>query len=204
MKYICTVILIAAAASISGCATIVSGTDQNLTFDSEPDGATVSVAGKVVGKTPMSVQLKKKTQQSLTFEKEGYKKHTTQLATKMDGWFWGNILLGGFLGSTTDGVSGAANEYAPDHYYVTLTPESTFDISMTRPGQIKGMVMAFGDEIRLELATGGGERTDALMVILGTAESEKETTLLVLKKLADGNTNDLDFARSIIKFYIVE
>lgn len=204
MKYIYTVILIAAAASINGCATIVSGTDQNLTFDSEPDGATVSVAGEVVGKTPTSVQLKKKTEQSLTFEKEGYKTHTTQLATKMDGWFWGNILLGGLIGSTTDGVSGAANEYAPDHYYVTLTPESTFDITMTRPGQIKEMVMAFGDEIRLELATGGGERTDALMVILGTVDGEKETTLLVLKKLAEGNSNDLDFARSIIKFYIVE
>jgi len=204
MKYIYTVILIAAAASINGCATIVSGTDQNLTFDSEPDGATVSVAGKVVGKTPTSVQLKKKTEQSLTFEKEGYKTHTTQLATKMDGWFWGNILLGGLIGSTTDGVSGAVNEYAPDHYYVTLTPESRFNISMTRPGQIKEMVMAFGDEIRLELATGGGESTDALMAIIGTAEGEKETTLLVLKKLADGNTSDLDFARSIIKFYIVE
>lgn len=204
MKNKCMVIPVVAASLVNGCATIISGTDQNLTFDSEPDGATVSVAGKVVGKTPMSVQLKKETNQSLTFEKEGYKTHTTQLATKMDGWFWGNILIGGLLGSTTDGVSGAANEYAPDQYYVSLIPDSTFDISMTRAGKIKEMVMAFGDEIRLELVSGGGERTDALMEIIGTAEGEKETTVLVLKKLSDGNANDLDFARSIIKFYYIE
>lgn len=30
----------------SGCATIMSGTDETLTFNSEPDGATVLVAGR--------------------------------------------------------------------------------------------------------------------------------------------------------------
>lgn len=52
-------ILIASVTTISGCASIASGKDQSLTFNSEPDGATVTVAGKVVGKTPLSVQLKR-------------------------------------------------------------------------------------------------------------------------------------------------
>jgi hypothetical protein len=69
-------IIIAGVTSITGCASIVSGTDQNLTFNSEPDAATVTVAGKVVGKTPLSVQVKKGKNQSLTFEKDGYKTHT--------------------------------------------------------------------------------------------------------------------------------
>ena len=198
-SYILVILLI--VTSITGCASIVSGTDQNLTFNSEPDEATVIVAGKVVGKTPLSVQLKKGKNQSLSFEKEGYKTHTTQLSTTLDGWFWGNILLGGFFGSTTDSVSGGMNEFSPDQYFVTLTSEKTFDVSMTRSGQIRELVIAFGDEIRLELVTGGGERTDALLAIIGTEESGKETAILALQKLSLGNENDMDFANSIIKLY---
>jgi uncharacterized protein YceK len=46
-------VLVAGAVAISGCASIVDGTDQSMTFNSEPDGAAVTVAGKVVGKTPL-------------------------------------------------------------------------------------------------------------------------------------------------------
>jgi hypothetical protein len=64
--------------------------------------------------------------------------------------------------------------------------------------------MAFSDEIRLELATGGGERTDALLAIIGTEESRKETAMLALQKLSLGNENDMDFANSIIKLYYIK
>ena len=39
---------------MSGCASIVTGTDQTLAFNSEPDEATVTVAGKMIGKTRLS------------------------------------------------------------------------------------------------------------------------------------------------------
>jgi hypothetical protein len=96
---------------LSSCASIVTGRDQNLTFNSEPDGATVTVSGKVVGKTPISVQIDKGKNQALVFEKEGYKTFTTQLSTRTNSWFWGNIVLGGFFGSSTDGISGAIYEF---------------------------------------------------------------------------------------------
>jgi hypothetical protein len=43
----------------------------------------------------------------------------------MNPWFWGNIVLGGFVGSTTDGLSGAVYEYSPNQYMVTLQPART-------------------------------------------------------------------------------
>jgi len=204
MKNIYIAVIFTAVASITGCATIVSGTDQLMTFDSEPEGATVSVAGRVVGKTPLSIQLKKKKKQQLTFEKEGYKSHTTQLDTKVDSWFWGDVVLLSLVSTTTDAVSGAMHEYSPDQYFVTLTPENNFDVTRTKSGQIKEFVMAFGDEIRLELSTGGGEKTDALLAIIGTEESGKNTAILALQKLSLGNENDMDFANSIIKLYYVK
>jgi len=92
---------------LSGCASIVSGPTQELTFQSEPEGATVSTNGRPLGKTPLTVQLDKKSDQTLKFELEGYKTITMPLTTTLDPWFWGNIVLGGFIGSTTDGLSGA-------------------------------------------------------------------------------------------------
>jgi hypothetical protein len=35
---------------MTGCATIIHGTHQDLSFQSNPDGATVTVGGRVIGK----------------------------------------------------------------------------------------------------------------------------------------------------------
>lgn len=205
MKYSHHLIIAASIViTITGCASIVSGTDQTLTFNSEPDGATVTVTGKKVGKTPLSVQIDKDKNQSLTFEKEGYKTYTTQLSTSMDSWFWGNILFGGVFGSTTDGMSGAINEFTPDQYFVTLTPTTPFNVSSSKPRKIKEIIIAFGDDIHLELANGGGEKTDAIISLIGDENTDKDTTIKVLQKLATKNTNDLEFANKIIDFYDVK
>ena len=55
MKYPLLVALAAIAFLSTGCASIVSGTDQKLTFNSEPEEATVTVSGRVLGKTPLTV-----------------------------------------------------------------------------------------------------------------------------------------------------
>jgi len=73
----------------------------------------------------MTASLKKETGQNLVFEKEGYKPLTMHLETHLNPWFWGNIVIGGFLGSTTDGLSGAVYEYSPSQYMVTLQPAGT-------------------------------------------------------------------------------
>jgi hypothetical protein len=57
------------------------------------------------------------------FSKDGYKPVTMELTTTLDPWFWGNIVLGGFIGSTTDYINGSVNEYSPSQFFVTLTPD---------------------------------------------------------------------------------
>ena len=89
---------------ISSCATIMTGKTQEVTFDSEPQGAEVAVNGRVIGKTPTTIQLDKKKDQTVSFKLEGYKTQTRTLETKVNTWFMGNIVLGGFIGSTTDGI----------------------------------------------------------------------------------------------------
>ena len=189
---------------LNGCASIVSGTDQKVSFDSEPAGATVSVAGKKLGTTPITTAIDKDKNLSLTFDKEGYKRHTTQLSTNLNSWFWGNIVVGGFLGSTTDSASGAMYQYSPDQYFVTLTPENRSDAYSEKPRKVKELFVAFGDQRRLDLNSRGGEKADILLDILGTEKDEKDTTLKALNKLASRNEDDIALAKAIIEFYDIE
>ena len=123
MKYSLLLTLAAIAFLSTGCASVVSGTDQ-----------------------------------SITFEKEGYETYTAQLSTTTNPWFFGNIVIGGLLGSTTDGVSGAIHEFSPDQYFVTLKPDTPTGISTSKPRQIKEIIIAFSGEFRHQLASGGGEK----------------------------------------------
>jgi hypothetical protein len=57
---------------LSGCASIINGTNQNLTFNSNPQGAKVYLDGIVMGTTPFTFQAKKNRYNNLRVEKEGY------------------------------------------------------------------------------------------------------------------------------------
>lgn len=109
-----------AAIFVSGCASIVTGTDQVINVNSNTAGADVLVDGVLVGQTPFNGKIKKGSSTSLTVRKEGYQERTVQLATELEGAFWGNILIGGVVGSTTDSVSGGMHRYAPNTIQIDL------------------------------------------------------------------------------------
>ena len=204
MKYSLLLTLAAIAFLSTGCASVVSGTDQKLTFNSEPEEATVTVSGRVLGKTPLTVPVDRGSNQSIPFEKEGYKTYTAQLSTTTNPWFFGNIVIGGLLGSTTDGVSGAIHEFSPDQYFVTLKPDTPTGISTSKPRQIKEIIIAFSGEFRHQLASGGGEKVDTIVQLLGVDASQKDTTIRALNQLALANQNDLELAKTIIEVYGVQ
>lgn len=204
MKNVLALLLGVTVILSTGCASVVSGTDQKLTFNSEPEEATVTVSGRVLGKTPLTVPVDRGSNQSITFEKEGYKTYTAQLSTTTNPWFFGNIVLGGLVGSTTDGVSGAIHEFSPDQYFITLKPDTPTGLSTSRPRQIKEIIIAFSGEVRHELATGGGEKVDTLLRLLDIDGTEQDTTIRALNQLALANENDLELAETIIEVYGVQ
>ncbi|MCK5894479.1 MAG: PEGA domain-containing protein [Endozoicomonadaceae bacterium] len=55
-KYLLCII---AVLLLSGCATIFTGSFDNVTFKSIPDGAKVHINGNLVGKTPMTLLIKR-------------------------------------------------------------------------------------------------------------------------------------------------
>jgi hypothetical protein len=107
---------------VGGCATIASGTTQVVTIDSNVPGADVAVNGMPVGRTPYTGPIKRGSTTTVSVTNGGYQPKTITLSTEVEPIFWGNIILGGFFGSTTDAGTGAMYKYAPATYQLALVP----------------------------------------------------------------------------------
>jgi hypothetical protein len=106
---------------LSSCASIVSGSKQNINFNSTPSGATVWVDDVNLGVTPVIAQLERiKINQKVKIELQGYKPYELILNRKTNGWIWGNILFGGIIGIIIDASSGAMYRLTPDQIEAQL------------------------------------------------------------------------------------
>ena len=181
---------------LAGCASIISGTGQEVSFNSDPDDATVTVNGRILGKTPFTVRLDRKSGQSVLFAKEGYRPITMQLETTLNGWFWGNILTGGLIGSTTDGISGAAVQYSPNQYYAKLVQEGKV-IDTNPKSMAKEYIVVNYIKILEELNTQPGQHIDALFNILHIPADKKSEALVSLKKLSEEDKDIVSFAEKV-------
>jgi hypothetical protein len=187
--------------SFLGCASIVSGTRQMMTFRSTPDDASVYINGLLIGKTPITFNLKRKSGQVLTFEKDGYKTLTLSLETRMNGWFWGNLVIGGLFGSTTDNATGAAVEYSPSQYMVTLQPSNTnrleTEVSKTQAQRVKEFIVTAYNNLHTDILKGSGQYLDSLLDLIKVSEDKRGEAITKLKSLTERKLNILDFADQV-------
>ena len=189
-----------------GCASIMTGTSQEMTFQSSPEEVTVTVTGRILGKTPMTSRIDKKSGQVVIFSKDGYKPVTMQLETSLNPWFWGNILLGGVIGSTTDSINGAVDEYSPSQYFVTLTPDGSGSIeSSTLKSQrekAKQFIVGHYSPLLANLSQGGGEDFSTLMGLLNIGKDNEADALRKIKALSEVYTDAPVFADQVIALYL--
>jgi hypothetical protein len=124
--------------AFSGCATIIKGTTQVVSINSNVKGANITVNGEQIGATPFTGQIKRKSGTTVTLQKTGYDSKTITLTTEIESIFWGNIIIGGVLGSTTDMATGAMYYYAPATLQIDLEKSSDEDTASeedTKKGQ---------------------------------------------------------------------
>lgn len=205
-RLIGSLVLALAVLTASGCASIFSGTTQQMTFQSTPEGATVTISGRVIGKTPITTTLKKEKNQSVVFTLDGHKPITMQLTTQLDNWFWGNIVLGGVIGSTTDGITGAVHHYSPSQYYVTLTPDGKGvdgKTSRSRDHQIRDLVVFRHDALLREFRTDRrtGETFSSLAALLAVDEAAKESAWTRVQAISRQHDDPVRFADALIQQY---
>lgn len=111
------------AMSLSGCATILHGTTQEVEIRSAPHGANVTVDGRQLGTTPLKTKLKRGQPHVVQVEKQGYLAETVMTTTKMNAAPALNVIIGGGAGIIIDLASGAATDVTPGAVNVDLVQE---------------------------------------------------------------------------------
>jgi hypothetical protein len=94
----------------SSCASIIGKSQYPVTITSQPDQAEITIVddeGKTIysGTTPTTVTLGTKAgyfwgrNYTVTFNKQGYAKHTAEIRRGVSGWYiFGNLVFGGLVG----------------------------------------------------------------------------------------------------------
>ncbi len=103
--------------TLTGCASIVSGTHENLSVTTTPVEKATCVLSNDKGQwyiksTPGSVKVHKSRKDlDVTCSKEGYKSNSLRVSSNIKAMVAGNILVGGLIGAGVDTVDGAAFAY---------------------------------------------------------------------------------------------
>lgn len=203
----------------SGCATILDGSSQAVTFDSSPNGARIFVNGVEVGTTPLSMQMRRSKNTMILAKKDGYEDQQLALQTTTNGNFWRNIMTGGIVGSTVDYFSDAMIEYSPNRYYISL---NRIPILQSREGgfavergartrieqggirterQVKNFILRYHAYLTADISRGQGEYISSLYAMLQLSESSE--TLKKLRSIAARNQEPLSFAEALLNKFPV-
>ena len=154
--------LLCASSLLSSCASIVSHSRWPVTVSSAPIGATVSILNRrgtevYSGTTPAAVSLKsgssffKREIYTLKFSMPGYDTKTTQLEADVNGWYFGNIVFGGFIGLLiVDPATGAMYRIGEKQLSATLTQVQGLNLPVAAPN---GLQIVSIEQVPAELRT---------------------------------------------------
>ncbi len=130
------VALIALVAFTASCASIINGSTQQVSIQSRPEAAKVTVLdrnGQAIGggMTPATMTLKRGSgffsgaRYTVRFEKAGYSSREVQISGRVSGWYiGGNLLFGGPIGwLILDPATGGMWTLSPEEVRAELSPQ---------------------------------------------------------------------------------
>lgn len=189
--------------AISGCATMVDGTSQPVTFNSEPNRAKILINGVQVGVTPLTIQVKRAKNTMIVAKKEGYEQQQIPLQTKTNALFWGNILC--LYGSTTDYVSDAMLEYSPNMYFITLDPMRKSETDSDRLGyekKVRNFILINHANLAQDLARGEGEYLSSLSSMLAVRGIARHDIIQQLRMVSATHQDPPSFAEAVVHTFV--
>jgi hypothetical protein len=132
MKNTLLISFLAVSITFTGCASIISGSSQTVSFKSVPESAQISITNRNgekvhTGQTPATVTLKKGAgyfkpeNYQVVFSKDGYQTKTVNVQGTVNGWYVANILFGGLIGLLiVDPATGAMYSLSPSDVNAVL------------------------------------------------------------------------------------
>lgn len=130
-------LLLAGSFLLSGCASIVSKSSYPLSINTNPSGAQILITNKkgqdvYKGQSPATVVLKSSNgffsgaRYQVTLSYPGYEDQVIPVTSKLDNWYWGNILFGGLIGMLiVDPATGAMYKLENTVINTTLDKQNT-------------------------------------------------------------------------------
>jgi len=159
MRAIVNGLLLLPLGLLGGCATLTKGTVQAITVDTDPSGATCTLARDaktlaVINPTPGTVPIDKAYSAiAVGCRRAGYQDANGTLTAEFQPVTLGNVLLGGIIGLVVDAASGAAGQY-PASITLTMVP-SEFASAEARDAyfdRMRGAVTKEMDALREQVA----------------------------------------------------
>ena len=124
------ILLLCPALGLVGCATILGGgPSQPVSLSSDPTGADFMIKSSNglqmgSGKTPQTLRLPRKNEYQVDFTVPGYQPQSVALAKGVNGWIWGNLVLGWIIGFGVDFLTGSAYKLEPAQVQVALARQT--------------------------------------------------------------------------------
>lgn len=139
---------------LSGCATVINGTSQDYSIQSEPSGAKVRLTSGAECTTPCELNLKRRHDFRADISRDGFQPAYVLVQSRTGGAAVGNILLGGLVGGVVDGSNGACNHLFPQPLSIKLAPlDSNAEAELLdRKGKVTGTVFAHNKSVRGDVA----------------------------------------------------
>lgn len=146
-RRILTALVLAQVLAVSGCATILGGgTSQPVSFTSDPNAANFTVKSSsglqmASGRAPQTLTLPRRNEYQIEFAVPGYESQSVALTKGVNGWVWGNLLIGWFVGFAVDFMTGAAYKLEP----------ATVQVALVRQADDAGVVQLYGVVRQLDI-----------------------------------------------------
>ncbi len=148
-----TSLLLALAPFLSGCATMIHGTHQNVRVETDPPGAIASVGDQKIT-TPGVLRLKRKEKAlEIVVEKEGYETRRVALTRKDSGLVWLDT-----IGIPVGVVAGGAIGHRSDSGFLAFEGAAT--------GAVIGGVALSGAGFLIDHGDGAAYKLDPPLVVL--------------------------------------
>ena len=174
---------------LSGCGTVFSGTQQNVTVNTNVPEAKVYVNGMPMCSTPCAVDLKRTSGNVIIIlKKESYQDATVPLTSQFNPV--SIINLSSIYSWTTDFVSGGVWKYSPDAVYVEMDKKDMTKAE-TEQSQKISRIRRFVLFNYSSLKTGNKEHLTALSALTGLQTD-------CLSDLVKSASNEIDAADKIV------
>ncbi|MEW6509293.1 MAG: PEGA domain-containing protein [Bacteroidota bacterium] len=124
-----------------GCATILQPGPDRIPVDSIPiKGAKVYLDGQLVATTPTTIDVPRKSECVIKIEMDGYEPIVIDRDKKLNGWFLGNLILGGVIGMTIDLIGHNQGGYSEEPIVVELKAKTASGETKTKLVYMKPIV----------------------------------------------------------------